>query len=950
MSPKLVEVGRHTNIELLTLSEVESISGAVGNFEVTLRQSPRYIDTDLCIACGTCAEKCPKRVADSYNAGLTKRKAAYIPYAQAVPLKYVIDAKYCIYFQKGGRCKACQKFCPTGAVNFEDKAKIHKIRVGAMILAPGFVPYSPTNRDTFSYGRHANVLTSLEFERILSSSGPSKGHLVRPSDQNEPRKIAWLQCVGSRDSHQGANAYCSTVCCTYAIKQALIAKEHSAGSLDAAIFYIDIRTQGKDFEKYYWRARDEKGVRFVKSKISTVMPVDDTGNLVIRYTNGTGKRVEEEFDMVILSVGLVVREDTAFLAEKFGISLDKYQFAATSSFAPVETSRPGIYVCGALQGPKDIPYSVMQASAAACAAGTRLAEVRGTLMREQPEVSQRVIAGEPPRVGVFICNCGVNIGGVVRVPEVVEYARSLPCVAYVEENLFTCSQDTQDKMKDVIKEHGLNRIVVAACSPQTHEALFQETLTQAGLNKYLFEMANIRNQCSWVHSDDRNPATEKAKDLVRMGVAKASRLDPLEEVRLEVNEAGLVIGSGIAGMTAALGLADQGFQVHLIEKEKALGGHGQELLKTWRGEDTGAFVTQLAKGVENHPLISLHLQSTVVGAEGFVGNFRSTIKMGEKTEIVEHGAVIIATGGHQLRPNEYHFGRHPHIFVSLDLDKAITTDPDRFKDVTAAVFIQCVGSREAERPYCSKVCCTQSIQNALRLKGLNPNMDIYILFRDIRTYGHREDIYREARSRGITFIRYSLEEKPQVSISNNNLSVTVKDQMLQMPVRIDADIVTLASAIEPSAENKLLSRLYKLSINAEGFFQEAHAKLRPVDFATDGIYMAGLAHGPKPVEEIIAQAQAAAARASALLASKVIFTSAVVAYSDSAFCSGCGVCAEICPFGAASLDAKTGKAQINPSQCKGCGLCVASCRSGALNLKGFDQAQTFAMIDEAMAS
>ena len=887
---------------------------------------------------------------DSYNAGLTKRKAAYIPYAQAVPLKYVIDAKSCIYFQKGGRCKACQKFCPTGAVNFEDKAKIHKIRVGAMILAPGFVPYSPTNRDTFSYGRHANVLTSLEFERILSSSGPSKGHLVRPSDENEPRKIAWLQCVGSRDSHQGANAYCSTVCCTYAIKQALIAKEHSAGPLDAAIFYIDIRTQGKDFEKYYWRARDEKGVRFVKSKISAVTPVDDTGNLVIRYINGTGKLVEEEFDMVILSVGLTVREDTVSLAERLGIGMDRYHFAATSSFAPVETSRPGIYVCGALQGPKDIPYSVMQASAAACAAGTRLAKARGTLIREKPEVSERSIAGEPPRVGVFVCNCGVNIGGIVRVPEVAEYARSLPYVAYVEENLFTCSQDTQDKMKDVIKDHGLNRIVVAACSPRTHEPLFQETLTQAGLNKYLFEMANIRNQCSWVHSDNRDAATQKAKDLVRMAVAKAWRLDPLEEVRLDVNEAGLVVGGGMAGMTAALGLADQGFPVHLIEKANVLGGHGHELLKTWKGEDTGAFLAELVHKVENHPLISLHLETTVAEAEGFVGNFRSTIKTGEKTDIVEHGAVIICAGGHQFRPNEYHFGSHPDIFLSLDLDRAIATNADRFKDVAGAVFIQCVGSREPDRPYCSKVCCTHSIQNALRLKALNPDMDIYILFRDIRTYGHREEIYRQARSRGIVFIRYSLEEKPQVDILGNNLRVTVKDQMLQMPVRIDAGIVTLASAIVPSAESKLLSRLYKLSMNAEGFFQEAHAKLRPVDFATDGVYMAGLAHSPKPVEEIIAQAQAAASRASALLASKTIFTSAVVAYSNAAFCSGCSVCVDICPFGAASLDPETGKARINPSQCKGCGLCVASCRSGALNLKGFDQAQTFAMIDEAMAS
>jgi heterodisulfide reductase subunit A len=928
---------------------VENLSGKAGDFEVTVVQAPRYIDMDLCIACGTCAEKCPKRVIDAYNAGLGERKAAYLTYPQAVPQKYAIDAGNCIYFLKPGRCRACEKFCPTNAVNFEEKAKVHKIRVGAVILAPGFVPYDPLKRDTFSYGRNPNVVTSLEFERILSSCGPYQGHMVRPSDQKEPKRIAWLQCVGSRDSHEGANPYCSTVCCTYTIKEAMVAKEHSTGVFDAAIFNIDIRTQGKGSEKYYMRARDESGIRFIKSKIDSVVPVDDTGNLRIRYTDGAGKRIEEDFDMVVLSVGLSVREDTVSLAERLGIEVGQYGFAATSSFAPVKTSQPGIYVCGAFQDTKDIPYSVMQASAAACAAGSRLSEARGTMVQERPQVDERVIAGEPPRVGVFVCNCGKNIGAFVRVPEVAEYAKNLPYVSYVEENLFTCSQDTQEKIKDVIKEHGLNRIVVAACSPRTHEPLFQETVTQGGLNKYLFEMANIRNQCSWVHSTDPDSATEKSKDLVRMAVAKAARLEPLEEVKLDVTQAGLVIGGGLAGMTATLGLADQGFPVHLVEKGERLGGHGQKLLKTWKGEDIRAFLAEIVQKVEDHPLVSVHLQSTVVEAEGFVGNFRATVKTGEETEVVEHGATIIATGAHELKPSEYHFGEHPNIFTSLDLDRVVATDPDRLKEIKSAVFIQCVGSREPARPYCSKVCCTHSVQSALRLKELNPDMDIYVLFRDIRTYGQREAIYREARSRGIVFIRYSLDEKPRVEITDNRLSVTLLDQMLQMEVRIDADLITLASAILPPEDGKLFSRLYKLALNEEGFFQEAHAKLRPVDFATDGVYMAGLAHGPKPVEESIAQAQAAAARATALLAAKTVFTSAVVAYTYPQHCTGCGVCMEICPFGATSIDEETGMAQINPAQCKGCGLCVASCRSGALNLKGFDQAQTFAMIDEALS-
>jgi heterodisulfide reductase subunit A-like polyferredoxin len=729
----------------------------------------------------------------------------------------------------------------------------------------------------------------------------------------------------------------------------MVAREHSTEPLDAAIFYIDIRTQGKGSEKYYMLARDEGGIRFIKSKINSVVPVDDTGNLMIRYIDGAGKRIEEEFDMVVLSVGLSVRRDTVSLAEKLDVQVGQHSFAATSSLTPVETSRPGIYVCGAFQETKDIPYSVMQASAAACAAGSRLSDVRGTMVQEKPQVAERLIAGEPPRVGVFVCNCGINIGGIVRIPEVAEYVKTLPYVSYVEENLFTCSQDTQKKIQDIIKEYGLNRIVVAACSPRTHEPLFQETVTQGGLNKYLFEMANIRNQCSWVHSSDPDAATEKAKDLVRMAVAKAAHLEPLEEVKLDVIQTCLVIGGGLSGITAALALADQGFPVHLVEKEDTLGGHGQKLLKTWQGEDVRDFVAGVVQRVESHPLVSMYLQSTVVEAEGFVGNFRTTIKTGEETEVVEHGATIIATGGHELQPAEYNFGRHPNIITSLDLDRVIATDSERLKHVKAAVFIQCVGSRESERPYCSKVCCTHSIQSALTLKELNPDMDIYVLFRDIRTYGQREDIYREARSKGIAFIRYSMDQKPRVEITDNKLSVTLIDQMLQVEVEIDVDLITLASAILPPTDGKLLSRLYKLAVNEEGFFQEAHAKLRPVDFATDGVYMAGLAHGPKPVEESIAQAQAAAARAAALLATKSIFTSAVVAHTYPDYCTGCGVCMEICPFGATGLDHETGKAQINPAQCKGCGLCVASCRSGALNLKGFDQAQTFAMIDEALA-
>lgn len=939
-SPKLVECGRHLNIEILTLSEVKEVTGEEENFQVKVIQNPRYIDVGKCIACGTCAEKCPKKVKDEFDMGLGFRKAAYIQYPQAVPLKYAIDPKACIRIRRPGRCGACIDKCPAGAIDFEQTKKEFTLKVGSIILAPGFEIFNPTILDTYNYAKLPNVITSMEFERILSASGPYQGHMVRPSDRKEPKRIAWLQCVGSRDSHQGANPYCSTVCCTYAIKEALVAKEHSKGSLSATIFYIDIRTQGKDFEKFYLRARDQEGIRFIKSKITKVLPVDDTGNLMIRYTDGSGKRVEEEFDLVVLSVGLRVRRDTLSLAKKIGIELTPYNFADTSSFRPVETSRPGIYACGVFQGPKDIPQSVTQASAAACSSAIDLKEARNTLVKEKAYPEEKSVLGEEPRTGVFVCHCGINIGGVVDVPKVRDYAKELPYVVYAEDNLFTCSADTQERIKEKIKEHNLNRVIVASCTPRTHEPLFQETCREVGLNKYLFNMANIRDQCSWVHMHEPDKATEKAKNLVCMAVAKAALQEPLEEIKLDVARAALVIGGGLAGMAAALGLADQGFPVHLVEKEKTLGGHSQKLVKTWKGENIGAFVAETIQRVKEHPLISLHLESTVVAAEGFVGNFRSTIKRGEKTEVIEHGAVIIAIGAQQLRPSEYNFGKHPNIFLSLDLDQAIAADPGRFKDVKTSVFIQCVGSREPQRPYCSKVCCTHSIQSALTLKELNPEMDIYILFRDIRTYGEREEIYREARSKGIVFIRYSLDKKPKVEIREDKLRVTVTDQVLQMLVQIDADMVTLASAIVPY-DNIPLSKLYKISTNEEGFFLEAHVKLRPVDFATEGIFLAGLCHSPNPIEESIAQAKAASARAARILMKEAVEIEPIISVVDQEKCSGCGICERVCPYDAIHLIEVNGvkKAQSTPASCKGCGVCSASCPSKAVDMRHFGHNQ-----------
>jgi len=698
---------------------VKGVKGEEGNFEVTLIQLPRYVDLNKCIACGLCAEKCPRKVEDAYNEGLDKRKAIYVQYPQAVPLKYAIDAQRCIFFEKG-KCKACEKFCPSGAIMFEDKEKELTLEVGSIILCPGFDTFDPALLDTYGYSRSPNIVTSLEFERILAASGPYRGHLIRPSDEREPEKIAWLQCIGSRDVHPGANPYCSAVCCTHAIKEAMVAKDHRKGALDTAIFYIDVRTSGKDYERYYNRAKDRDGVRFIKSKITNIAQRDGSENLLIRYTDEGGRRVEEDFDMVVLSVGFCVPEKLEDLARRIGIDLDSYGFLKTKSFAPVQSSKPGIYASGCFHSPKDIPSSVTDASAAAAQAGALLSEARFSRTKKRelpPEIPAVEIKGVRPRIGVFVCNCGTNIAGVVDVPAVATYARSLPFVEYVDENLFSCSQDTQESITKVVEEHRLNRVVVASCTPQTHEALFQETVRNAGINKYLFEMANIRNQCSWVHADAPEEATEKAKDLLRMATTKVALLEPLPEAVLEIHQAALIIGGGIAGMAAARNLADQGYKTYLIEKTDRLGGNALSLYETWRGEDIQGNTRNLIDAIRSDQRIELFLSAQITEVEGFVGNFTTTILSDGRQEKLTHGVTIIATGAEELTPDDYLYGKDPRVVTGLELDRLFIEKDPRLTELTTCVFVQCVGSRVPERPYCSRVCCTHSVVSALHAPG-----------------------------------------------------------------------------------------------------------------------------------------------------------------------------------------------------------------------------------------
>ena len=866
------------------------------------------------------------------------------------------EAGRCLAGQIEGciQCLECVDRCEAKAIDHSMKDTVEEIKVGAIILSGGYECYDPREVYELGYGRLPNVVTSLQFERILSASGPFQGVLQRLSDGTPPQRIAFIQCVGSRDTKHD-RPYCSSVCCTYAIKEAMIAKEHSTVPLDITIFFMDLRTYGKDFDRYYDRARNESGVEFIRSKVYNIEAVDSTGDLMVKFVTENGILRTEKFNMVVLSVGFQSSPELVRLAKRLGVQLNPYGFCQTRPFLPVETSKPGIFVCGAFSAPKDIPETVMQASGAAGSVSTLLAPARKTLTRVKEYPPEKDVSLEEPRIGIFICHCGINIGGYVNVPEVTEFAKTLSNVAYAERNLFTCSQDTQERIKKAIEDYQLNRIVVASCTPRTHEPLFQETIREAGLNKYLFEMANIRDQCSWVHMHEPDKATEKAKDLVRMAVAKARLIEPLKQLSLPINRSALVIGGGVAGMTSALTLADQGFEVHLIERSNLLGGIARRIHYALDGEDIQGFVDETIKKVHEHPKIRVYTDTWIVDAHGYVGNFTTEIMRyrGRVIEKIDHGVTIIATGAQEYKPEEYLYGRDPRVLTQLELEEEMAKGNLDVTNCDNLVMIQCIGCRNDERPYCSRVCCNQAIKNALKLKQIKPEMNICVLYRDMRTYGFYEEYYQEARQKGIIFLRYDLEDKPRVRQERKDsqllLRVEAKDLVLDDEVAIDADIVVLSAATVPPPEVRELAMLYKVPVNEDGFFLEAHVKLRPVDFATDGVFVCGLAHAPKSLEESIAQAKAAASRATTVLVKDVLIGEGIVCSVNEEVCSGCGTCEVLCPYGAIAVDRERKVAVVNEALCKGCGTCAAACPSGAAQQRGFRRDQISAMLNAALA-
>lgn len=936
LSPRVVDCGNHLNIEIITCAELINLEGEAGNFTATIRKRPRYVDLSRCVSCGRCAEECPQEVDDEFNQGLSKRKAIYKPYPQAFPNAYVIDKENCL------ECGSCQEECAREAIDYEMQEEIVKLSVGAVILSPGFTIFDPTERGEFGYGIYPNVITSLQFERLLSASGPYQGHVVRPSDHIEPKKIAFIQCVGSRDTAKGYN-WCSSVCCMYATKEAIVAKEHIS-ECETTIYCIDVRAFGKGFEQYYNRAREEYGVNYVKCMISSVKERQPGKNLLLRYQTEDNKIGEEEYDLVVLSVGLHPPKEARQIAEAAKIELDKFGFTQSQNGVPVLTTRAGVFAAGAFTGPKDIPETVVEASSAAAYAARQLKDVRGQLTKVKTFPIERNVSEEDPRIGVFVCNCGINIGGVINVPEVVKYAKNLKNVAYADEFLFTCAQDSIEKIKENIKTHNLNRVIVAACTPRTHAPLFQSVLREAGLNPYLYEHVNIREHSSWVHRDFPQAATVKARRLIKMAVAKARLLSPITSSTGEVNHDALVIGGGAAGMNAAISLAEQGFKVFIVEKSNVLGGNLRHVFYSQEGIDTQASLATLIQQVHQNPLIEVFLEAEIIEAKGYPGNYSTSISVSGQEMEINHGAAIIATGAREAKPKEYLYGESKRVLTQLELEAAL----EEGKNFNTVVMIQCVGSRSEERPFCSRICCTQAIRNGIRIKETNPRANVFIIYRDIRTFGLKELFYTRARELGIIFIRYEPESRPVISERGEKLEVKVTDHVLNEELLLEADLVVLSTGMIPGESNEKFSKLFKVPLAEDGFFLEAHMKLRPVDFATEGLYLCGLAHGPRFLEDSIVQANAAAMRAATLLNKDQLEHVAITAVVDEKRCAGCGICVEVCDYGARLINEEIRKAEVIEALCQGCGACVAACPNMASQQKGFEKRQLYAVIEAAV--
>jgi heterodisulfide reductase subunit A-like polyferredoxin len=853
----------------------------------------------------------------------------------------IAEAERCLNCAQCSECMECVTACEKNAVDHCMKEQIVELEVGAVVLTPGIEEFTAGIKGEYGFKRYRNVLTSVQFERMLSAAGPYSGHVVRKDDGREAKRIAWIQCVGSRDAK--TNSYCSSICCMATTKQAMIASEHLQG-MEGTIFYMDIRAHGKDFDQYYERARALKNIRYIKSIPSRIIQMPQSNDLRLGFIDEKNGYVEKDFDMVVLAVGLDPKANITEGISQLGIAMNEYGFCATDRLNPMITSKPGVFVGGAFQEPKDIPETVMQASAAASMAMELLAPAKNTLIRSKDYPQEHDVTDESPRIGVFVCHCGINIAGTVDVEKVTESISNEPGVVFASHTMYTCSNTSLSNIKEQIALHRLNRVVVASCTPRTHEPIFRETLREAGLNPYLFELSNIRDQCSWVHSSEPEQATIKAIELVKMSISRSYHLFPLEGDRIPIRQNAVIIGGGVSGMSAGLSLAEQGFDVDIIEKSSQLGGNLNSINSTLENEDLSVFKKQLVENVNTQRNIDIYLDSQIDSVTGHIGDFKIKITKEGKPREILCGAIVIATGAKPATTEEYAYGIVKNIMTQLELEKILSKKKAEKKGQTY-VMIQCVGSRTPEKPYCSRICCSMAIKNALKIKKDDPDARIFILYRDIRTYGFREKYYTEARKAGVVFIRYIEENAPTVSDIDGVLSaVKVESPDFPEPIVIEADKLILSTGLHANEDNRRISDMLKVPLNANGFYVEAHMKLRPVDFATEGLFLCGMAHSPKMIDENISQAKAAAARAASILSKTHLEVGTQISKVDQNKCISCMTCIKACPYGAPALNYDH-KAEIEKAKCMGCGICASECPARAIQLNHFRSEHFMNMID-----
>lgn len=963
LAPKMVEVHGNPNIELMTYHEIKKVEGVPGDFKVTVTKKPRYIDESKCKGCGDCATKCPKiEVPNYFDMNLGKRKSVYIPFPQAVPPIYLIDPELCLKLTKGV-CGVCEKVCTVKAIDYEQKPIDIEVNVGAIVVATGFDMFAEELSSRWGYG-FENVVNALEYERILCASGPFGGHVLRPSDQEEPEIIAFVQCAGSRDLHENV-PYCSSVCCMYTAKEAIITKEHSDHS-ECYVFRHDIRAYGKNFYEFTQRAQEEYGVKYFQTKISTIKEDPETNDLIIHYEDlKTGEFKDFRANLVVLATPLVPSSGTEKLASLLDVELDHYNFYKEKSyFDKAQSSKEGIFLCGFAQGPMDIPETVADASGVASQVATLLNTAKFTAVKEKVfDIAEREVkVTDEPRIGVMVCHCGINIGKYVDVPNVRDYIKTLPNVVICEDNLYSCSSDSQVRIKELILEHNLNRFIVASCTPRTHESLFQETCQEAGMNKYLFEMVNIRDQCSWVHMTELEAATKKSKDLLRMAVAKARLIKPQSEEKLQVTPTGLIIGGGVSGMTAALSLADQGFQTYLVEKEDKLGGNLNNLNILYPiQEEASIFLKEITQKVKDNKNIEVLLETKINSIKGYVGNYEVVINNTGKDPVeLKIGTIIVATGAQEHKPEGlFQYNKENNdVITQLELEQKLQkTDSTWLDNINRVTFILCTNARQKEGiTYCSNVCCATSIKNINILKEIRPELEIVVLYRDLQMAKKEFEEYYRNRRKDAMFLRYDLDNLPEVSKkTQGNYGISVFDTNLKDDIVYDTDMIVLATPMVPADNLKELAMMLKVPLDRTGFFLEAHVKLRPLDFATDGVFLCGCAQWPKNIQDSISQANGAAGRASRFLSAKEITTSGLVAEVNPDKCIGCGECQQVCPYNAIELIEETkdfedisivvSKSNINSALCKGCGTCAGTCKVGAIMVKHYDYDQISAMID-----